>query len=50
MFHCASQGAALPCHDDEDDYLVQRMAEVGIAQAEEEADWKELQTERENDG
>jgi len=49
QLHCASQGAALPCHETDDAHLVQRMREVGKTKAEEELDWKELQAERESD-
>jgi len=53
-FHFASQGAAVMCEYDRDDpadeaRLLRRMREVGKTQAEEEADWKELKREREND-
>ena len=43
--HCASQGAALPCHDD-DEQLLQWMLDEGIAEARRDADYAELKRAR----
>lgn len=43
MLYLASQRAALPCHEEEDEQLLRRMKEVGVARAEDEADFAELQ-------